>query len=133
MNWGAWGDPRIGQPLTGHANLNQQPPLLQPPWSRNSRIYAPSFRILQQGHRSGDERLAGETRWSAWRISFQATSLWAILVAIGIVRDWSDFNTSGLGTWVFVLAVAIWIAGFVGLYVWMERRATVELSVGQTA
>ncbi len=77
--------------------------------------------------------LAGDSRWSAWRISFQATFLWAVLVAIATVRDWSDFHTGQIGTWVFVVAVSTWMLSFAGLYVWMERSPiTGETIIQQT-
>ena len=77
--------------------------------------------------------LAGDARWSAWRISFQSTFIWGVLVGIATVRDWSDFHTGGIGTWIFVLAVTAWVVSFGGLYVWMERSAPVAISAGQTA
>ena len=70
--------------------------------------------------------LGRDGRWSAWRISFQSTFLWAILVAIGIIREWSNFDSHRMGTWIFVVAVTAWVVGFATLYIRMERMPAVR-------
>jgi hypothetical protein len=63
---------------------------------------------------------ASDQRWSAWRITLQSQVLGIVLIMIGVVRGWNDFDTSRPMTWLFVAGMVSLLAYLVGLYVAME-------------
>jgi hypothetical protein len=66
--------------------------------------------------------LAPDRRWSAWRMPIEGTFLWAALIAAAIPRAWSDFSSGGVGHWITVVVVSLWLAALATLYGGMERR-----------
>ncbi|CAN5819718.1 hypothetical protein BH23CHL2_BH23CHL2_34400 [soil metagenome] len=66
--------------------------------------------------------LARDSRWSAWRIPFETTLIWAALVAIAIVRAESNFDWGSASSWLFVAIVGLWLASFAAVIIFMEMR-----------
>jgi hypothetical protein len=66
--------------------------------------------------------VAGDSRWSAWRILVQSLLLAFVLMLIAIVRGWGDINPANPFTWVFNLGLAGVALYAVLLYYFMERR-----------
>jgi hypothetical protein len=63
---------------------------------------------------------ATDVRWSAWRITLQSQIAGVVLILIGVVRAWSNFDTSKLTTWLFVIGMVALMAALVSLYAGME-------------
>ncbi len=65
---------------------------------------------------------ASDARWSAWRITLQSQIIGVLLILVGVVRAWSDFDTGRATTWVFLAGMLALLAYLVGVYVAMEGR-----------
>jgi len=63
---------------------------------------------------------ATDVRWSSWRITLQSQIAGVVLILIGVVRAWSNFDTSKLSTWLFVAGMIMLMAALTYLYVAME-------------
>lgn len=66
--------------------------------------------------------LAPDRRWDVWRMPFETTVLWAILVLLGVVRVWDNFEPSAPATWIFLLGVGTVVVGYPVFYAFMERK-----------
>jgi hypothetical protein len=72
--------------------------------------------------------MALDGRWSAIRITLESQVLGIALILLGVIRAWSDFDTSNAVTYVFVGGISFLLAGLVALVVYMERpRAAAPL------
>jgi hypothetical protein len=72
--------------------------------------------------------MALDGRWSAIRITLESQVLGIGLILLGVVRAWSDFDTSNALTYVFVGGISLLLAGLLALVVFMERpRAAAPL------
>jgi hypothetical protein len=72
--------------------------------------------------------MALDGRWSAIRITLESQALGIALILLGVIRAWSDFDTSNAVTYVFVGGISFLLAGLVALVVYMERpRAAAPL------
>jgi hypothetical protein len=65
--------------------------------------------------------MALDGRWSAIRITLESQVLGICLILLGVIRAWSDFDTSNALTYVFVGGISLLLAGLVALVVFMER------------
>ena len=45
-----------------------------------------------------------------------------VLIVLGVVRAWGDFNPASLMTWVFVIGMTLLLAVTAALYIVMESR-----------
>jgi hypothetical protein len=63
---------------------------------------------------------ATDFRWSSWRIVLQSQIAGVALILIGIVRAWSNFDTSKPTTWLFVVGMVLLFAALAYLYFGME-------------
>jgi hypothetical protein len=63
-----------------------------------------------------------DPRWSATRVLIQSQLLGFVLVLVGVVRVWGDFDTANPLTWAVVGGMALYLLALVVLYVAMERR-----------
>jgi hypothetical protein len=64
--------------------------------------------------------MAGESRWSAWRIEVESIIfVWHALVLVGAVWHWEDFKPGAI--W-FPVAEGAAIVALLALYLIMERR-----------
>jgi hypothetical protein len=70
--------------------------------------------------------LAPDRRWLTWRMPFETTVIWAVLVIIGIARAWHNFDSGSAGTWTFVIGVGMVILGFTAFYLYMEKQVSEE-------
>jgi hypothetical protein len=66
--------------------------------------------------------LAPDRRWDVWRMPFETTVFWSILVLIGVVRAWDNFDSGSVATWVFVGAVGSVVIGYAAAYASMEKK-----------
>ena len=66
--------------------------------------------------------LARDPRWSSWRILLVSQAIALALIALGVVRAWSDFNQSNPLTWVFVAGTTLPVLGIIGLFLYLGRR-----------
>jgi len=62
--------------------------------------------------------IAGDTRWSAWKVGLQSIGLWHLLVVVGAFLRSGDF-ANGLGNW-YLASVVVVLAGMLLLYLMME-------------
>ena len=69
----------------------------------------------------GAMTLAGERRWSGWRIPLQAILFWQALMLVAFVLRRDGFNAPGLLNW-FVLYTTAGVIAAASLYAVMERR-----------
>ncbi len=60
-------------------------------------------------------------RWSRLAISFEATTLGLLMVAVSAVRSYGDFESGARAT-TFVVLLAVSVAGTLALLVWATRR-----------
>lgn len=63
--------------------------------------------------------IAGDARWSAWRVGLQAIGLWHLLVVAAALLHRADF-TSGLLNW-YLVSVVLVLLGMLALYIYMLR------------
>lgn len=70
---------------------------------------------------AGALTLAGERRWSGWRIPLQSILLWQALVLVALVVYRDQFGPNGLLNWYALVAVG-GVALAAAFYVAMERR-----------
>lgn len=66
--------------------------------------------------------VAADSRWSAARITLQSQIFGIVLILVGVVRAWSEFDTTKVTTWVFVGGLTVLLLVVVWLYWTMERR-----------
>jgi hypothetical protein len=71
--------------------------------------------------------LSRDPRWSAWRILLESQIIAFVLILIGVLRAWSDFNPANPMTWLFIASLVLLSAGIAVLYVSMERRRRAPL------
>jgi uncharacterized membrane protein YciS (DUF1049 family) len=67
-----------------------------------------------------------ERRWSAIRILLQVAGLMLLLILIAAARAHSEFDTSNVLTWLFLVGFALTTAALVILYVRMEARSSLR-------
>jgi hypothetical protein len=60
--------------------------------------------------------LAFDARWGSWRLLSETFLVATALLGIGAIRAWTDFDTSRLGTWLFVGGLAALAVAILGLY-----------------
>jgi len=63
-----------------------------------------------------------DSRWSAWRILLESQIIALVLILIGVVRAWSDFNPSNILTWLFIGGILLLLLGVLALYFTMQSR-----------
>ena len=69
-----------------------------------------------------------ERRWSALRITLGSQIIGLVLILVGVVRTWSNFDAGSPWTWLFVTLIGLSFAGFSALYLAMEaRRGKVQM------
>ena len=66
--------------------------------------------------------VAFDARWSAARIPVQTQVLGFGLLLVGVIREWSDFDTTNPATWGFVGGFTLYLLALVALYLFMESR-----------
>jgi hypothetical protein len=66
--------------------------------------------------------MAVDGRWSAIVITLRSQIIGLTLILLGVVRAWSDFDTSSVVTYLFVGGIAFLLAGLVALAWFMEAR-----------
>jgi hypothetical protein len=72
--------------------------------------------------------MAIDGRWSAIRITLESQVLGIALILLGVIRAWSDFDTSNAVTYVFVGGISLLMVSLLALLAYMERpRATAPL------
>ena len=72
--------------------------------------------------------MAVDARWSAIRITLESQVLGIALILLGVIRAWSDFDTSNAVTYAFVGGISALMAGLLVLFAYMERpRAAAPL------
>lgn len=64
-----------------------------------------------------------ERRWSAIRILLQVAAFMLVLILIAAVRAHSQFDTSKVLTWIFLVGFTVTTVALAGLYLRMESRA----------
>jgi len=69
----------------------------------------------------GGLAIAGERRWSSWRIGLESIAIWHILVLIAAALNPADFIGSNLFNW-YIISVVLVLVGMAALYGWMESR-----------
>lgn len=67
--------------------------------------------------------IVADARWSAARIALQSQAIGVILILIGTVRGWSDFDHANAFTWLFAGGLAAMLMAILALYLAMEARA----------
>jgi uncharacterized membrane protein YciS (DUF1049 family) len=67
-----------------------------------------------------------ERRWSAVRILLQVAGFMLLLILIGAARAHSEFDTSNVLTWLFLVGFSLTTAALVILYVRMESRSSLR-------
>jgi hypothetical protein len=63
---------------------------------------------------------SSDARWSAWRITLQSQLLGIVLIIIGVVRSWNDFDTGNSMTWLFLFGMVALLAYLAAIYAAME-------------
>lgn len=66
--------------------------------------------------------MAADARWSACRIPIETVGLGLVLLLIGVVRAWAEFDGSKPATWVYVLGLVGTLTFVVTLWAGMQRR-----------
>ena len=74
----------------------------------------------------GGLAIAGERRWSSWRIGLESIAIWHILVLIAAALNPADFIGSNLFNW-YIISVVLVLVGMAALYGWMESRQRRDL------
>lgn len=69
----------------------------------------------------GNLVIAGESRWSGWRVAMESIALWHVLFLAGAVVYRNEFATGGLVNWFVLSAVAVLLL-MAALYVGLEVR-----------
>jgi hypothetical protein len=64
-----------------------------------------------------------DPRWSSARIAFQSLAVAQVLILVGVVRAWDEFNSGNAVSWLFVIGMCALLAGVVILYVTLEPSA----------
>jgi hypothetical protein len=72
--------------------------------------------------------LARDARWGSWRLLLETFLVATALLAIGAVRAWNDFDTSRLGTWLFVGGLPALALAILALYRRMSATSSAALS-----
>jgi hypothetical protein len=65
--------------------------------------------------------LAGEARWSAWRVLIQSMLVWLALLSVGVARAWHEFDLSRPSI-MAVFAVPASLIGLGLMYLHFERQ-----------
>lgn len=65
--------------------------------------------------------IAMDARWSAARVILQSQSFSILMILIGALRAWGDFNPANPGSYLFVGGLLVMLVLIVGFYAWMER------------
>lgn len=73
--------------------------------------------------------IAGDRRWSSWRVGLESIALWHVLVLVAAAKNSADFTGGSLANW-YLMSVMLVVTGMVVLYVWMESRRRRELRRG---
>jgi hypothetical protein len=66
--------------------------------------------------------IALDARWSSARVPFQSLALAQMLILVGVVRAWSEFDVTKATVWIFVGGMSGLLAGVLGLYATLEIR-----------
>jgi hypothetical protein len=69
----------------------------------------------------GNLGVAGERRWSAWRVGVESIGLWHLLFLVGAIFHSQDFTHAQLFNW-YILSVAVLLIAMAALYIYMERQ-----------
>jgi hypothetical protein len=69
----------------------------------------------------GNLAVAGERRWSAWRVSVESIGLWHLLFLVGAIFHAQDFTQGRFFNW-YILSVAAVLIAMAALYLAMELR-----------
>ena len=65
-----------------------------------------------------------DRRWSAWRIVLESQMIGILLILIGAVRAWGDFDQSRPTTWLFVGGLSLLLLSLLALYISAQRQRT---------
>jgi hypothetical protein len=65
--------------------------------------------------------MAADSRWSACRIPIETVGLGLVLLLIGVARAWSEFDTSRLLTYVYVVGLSATLVSVTALWLWMNH------------
>lgn len=60
---------------------------------------------------------SSDPRWSAWKVLMQSQVIAFVLILIGVVRAWDNFNTANPVTWIFVGSLVALLVGIGVLYI----------------
>jgi hypothetical protein len=66
--------------------------------------------------------ISSDRRWSAARIALQSQAFAIVLILVGALRAWSDFNPARPLRWLFVGGMAVMLASIALLYAALELR-----------
>lgn len=80
----------------------------------------------------GNLAIAGDPRWSAWRVGVESIALWHLLFLIGAVFYRQEFNGGSLVNWYLLSVVAVLIL-MAALYVSMEAQRRQRTALPQVA
>ncbi len=80
----------------------------------------------------GNVVIAGDSRWSAWRVGVESIALWHALFLAGAIVYRRDFTTGGLLNW-YVLSVIGILLLITALYVGLEARRRQTAALPQRA
>jgi len=80
----------------------------------------------------GNLAIAGDPRWSAWRVGVESIGLWHLLFLIGAISRQQDFTNSSLINW-YVLGIIGVLILMAALYLTMEVRRHQATAVLQRA
>jgi hypothetical protein len=69
----------------------------------------------------GNLVIAGERRWSAWRVAVESIGLWHLLFLAGAIFHAQDFTRGNLFNW-YVLSVIAVLISMAALYLFMELQ-----------
>jgi hypothetical protein len=69
----------------------------------------------------GNLVVAGDTRWSAWRVGVESIALWHLLFLVGAAFNRADFRNASLINWYTLSVVGVLILMAV-LYLAKESR-----------
>jgi hypothetical protein len=70
--------------------------------------------------------IAFDRRWSSARLALQSQALSLVLILLGAMRAWSDFDPSNPLTWLFVGGLAALLAAILIIYALMENRRNAQ-------